>query len=534
MTRPNFLLIVADDLGFSDLGSFGGEIATPHLDALAMRGVRFSDFHSAPACSPTRAMLMTGTDPHLAGIGTMLEVAQPDFQGAPGYEGHLNDRVVTVSELLRDAGYFCALSGKWHLGEAPGSTPAERGFDKSFALMPAGASHFVGEGLDRFSIVATAYQEDGRQITTLPDDYYSSDYFTERLIGYLDERPKEQPFFAYLPFSAPHWPLHAPDESIARYQGRYDAGPETLREERLTRMRALGLCPEDAVPHPFLGGDQWDTLNQDARDWSARTMEVYAGMVDRMDWNIGRVIESLARDGTLENTIIMFLSDNGAEGAMVEAMPIVGKLIEAQIAEHFDNSTENLGRPTSCCWYGPRWAQAATAPSRLHKSFPTEGGIRVPFFACGPGIEADGGISHAFATAMDVPATMLEWAGIAAPETWRGNRVEPIRGRSMAAHLTGEADAVHPDGTETGWELFGRRAIRRGAWKAVWMRAPEGVGQWQLYDLQADPGEINDLAPERGEVLAELIEAWDRYVMETGVVQTPVSVFELDEAGDAA
>jgi arylsulfatase A-like enzyme len=528
VTRPNILLIVADDLGFSDLGAFGGEIATPHLDALAMAGRRFTDFHSAPACSPTRAMLMTGTDPHIAGIGTMLEVAVPGFAGAPGYEGHLNDRVVTVTELLADAGYHCVLSGKWHLGETPTSIPAARGFHRSFALLPAGASHYAGEGLDRFSIVQTAYQEDGVAVPALPENFYSSDYFAERLTGWLHERPRDRPFFSYLPFSAPHWPLQAPESNIAHYRGRYDAGPEALRTERLERMQAMGLCPPEVTAHPFVGGLNWADLSDADRAWSARAMEVYAGMVERMDWNVGRVVAQLKAAGDYENTVIMFLSDNGAEGAMVEATPIVGPMIEAQIAEHFDNSIENLGRPTSCFWYGPRWAQAATAPSRLHKAFPTEGGIRVPFFACGPGVITDGGISHAFGTAMDVPATLLDWAGITMPAEHGGRAVAPMRGRSMAAHLDGETTAIHPDGAETGWELFGRRAIRRDRWKALWLRQPEGVAAWQLYDLVADPGEMQDRAVDEPGILAELIAAWDRYAAATGVLDTPISYFEID------
>jgi arylsulfatase len=524
--RPNILLIVADDLGFSDLGAFGGEIRTPHLDALARRGLRSTDFHSAPACSPTRAMLMTGTDPHLAGIGTMLEVAAPGFAGAPGYEGHLNERVVTVAELLREAGWHTLLSGKWHLGETAQSVPAARGFERSFALLPAGSSHYIGDGTDSFSTVETVYEEDGRRDVRLPPDFYSSDYFAERLVGYLAERPRDRPFFAYLPFSAPHWPLQAPRENILAYRGRYDAGPEVLREERLARLRAEGLIPADAVAHPFFGGEPWHALSPEDRAWSARAMEVYAGMVERMDWNVGRVIDRLRGDGDLDDTIVMFLSDNGAEGSMVEAMPIVGALIERQIAEHFDNSLDNLGSPTSCIWYGPRWAQAATAPSRLHKAFPTEGGIRVPFFAAGPGVRQ--GISHDFSTAMDVAATILDVAGIAHPAKWQGRPVEPMRGRSLLPHFSGAEAKIHPEDAETGWELFGRRAIRRGSWKAVWLRTPEGSGGWQLYDLASDPGETSDRATDDPAILESLIAAWRRYVAEVGIVEGAVSVFEMD------
>jgi arylsulfatase len=526
--RPNILLIVADDLGFSDLGAFGGEIETPSLDRLARAGVRFTDFHSAPACSPTRAMLMTGTDPHVAGIGSMLEMKHPDFEGAPGYEGHLNDRVVTVTELLRDAGYHTLLSGKWHLGETATSTPAARGFERSFAFLPAGGSHYgLGEG-NAFSIVAATYQEDGAPVTELPADFYSSDYFADRMIGYLDERPRDRPFFAYLPFTAPHWPLQAPDASIAKYRGRYDDGPEALRARRLEALKAEGLCAPDVVPHPLVGGVAWEDMSPDQRAWSARAMEVYAAMVDRMDWNVGRVLAALEASGDLANTAVLFLSDNGAEGAIVEAMPIVGPKIQAQVDRLFDNSLENLGRPTSCCWYGPRWAQAATAPSRLHKSFTTQGGIRVPAFVSGAGVGRDGEISDAFATAMDVPATLLDWAGVEHPARYAGRAVAPMRGRSMAAHLAGATTAIHPADTETGWELFGRRGIRRGRWKAIWLRPPEGEARWELFDLAADPGETDDLAAREPQVLAELVEAWGRYVRETGVVETPTSLYELD------
>ncbi|WP_375198161.1 arylsulfatase, partial [Sphingobium sp.] len=499
----------------------------PHMGLpLAMRGVRCTGFHSAPACSPTRAMLLTGTDPHIAGIGTMLEVADPSFTGAPGYEGYLNGRVVTVSETLQAAGWHTMMSGKWHLGDTDGSRPHARGFDRSFAMMPAGGSHYAGAGVNSFSTVDAVYREDGALVTSLPEDYYSSDYFATRLIDFLGDRPRDRPFFAYLPFSAPHWPLHAPRGDVDRYRGRYDAGPEALRAERLAAMRANGLCPADAPVHPFAGGTPWEEIPEEDRAWSARTMEVYAAMVSRMDHAVGRVIDHLRASGDLDDTIILFLSDNGAEGAMVEAMPIVGPIIAAQIDRHFDNSIDNLGTPTSCCWYGPRWAQAATAPCRLHKSFTTEGGIRVPFFACGPGVAGDGRISHAFATAMDIPATLLDWAGVAHPARRHGRDVEPMRGASLARHLRGEADAVHGPHVETGWELFGRRAIRRGPWKALWIREPEGAGRWQLYDVERDPGETQDRADDEPQLLRELIGAWDRYAASCGVVDGPVSLFE--------
>jgi arylsulfatase len=258
-------------------------------------------------------------------------------------------------------------------------------------------------------------------------------------------------------------------------------------------------------------------------------MEVYAAMVDRMDWNIGRVIDYLADTGELDNTVVFFLSDNGAEGAIVEAMPLRGAQIVAQIEKYCDNSLDNLGRPSSFIWYGPRWAQAATAPSRLHKAFTTEGGIRVVGFVTWPGFARQRQIGTAFATVMDITPTVLELAGATHPgTTYRGREVEPVRGRSLVPYLSGATEAVHDSVTGTGWELFGRRAIRQGNWKALYLPAPYGPAAWQLYDLSADPGEIDDLAASRPEKLVELLRLWDGYVEDNGVILEPVSVFDVD------
>jgi arylsulfatase A-like enzyme len=384
--RPNFLVIVADDLGFSDLGAFGGEISTPNLDALALAGVRLTDFHTASACSPTRAMLLSGTDHHVAGIGTMAEALTPELAGKPGYEGYLNQRVAALPELLHDAGYFTAMAGKWHLGLTLDRAPWTRGFEQSFALLPGAANHYgfepVGEYDEQPRLMRSTrslYVEDASFVEDLPEDFYSSDTFTDKLLQYLDERPDDgRPFFAYLPFSAPHWPLQAPAEVVERYRGRYDAGPDALREQRLARQQALGLLDPSVAAHPVVAPTaEWAALDDEARAFSARTMEVYAAMVERLDWNVGRVIEHLKATGEFDNTFVLFLSDNGAEGALLEALPIFGPDLQRFIRDYYDNSLGNVGRGNSYVWYGPRWAQAATAPSRLYKAFTTEGGIRV-------------------------------------------------------------------------------------------------------------------------------------------------------------
>jgi len=524
--RPNFLVIVADDLGFSDLGAFGGEIETPRLDALARQGLRFTDFHTAPACSPTRAMLLTGVDHHTAGLGTLDEVSSRRQRGQPGYEGYLNERVVTVTELLRESGYATFMSGKWHLGMTLETSPHARGFDRSFALLPGAANHYAsspraGTGFPRQD---TLYAEDGGFVEP-PEDFYTSDGFTTRLIDYLGERPKDgAPFFAWLAFSAPHWPLQAPDDLVAKYRGRYDDGPEALRQRRLKRLIELGLCPPDVRPHPVVAATKpWEAMSEGERAISARTMEVYAAMVERIDWNVGRLVDHLAARGDLEDTVIVFLSDNGAEGALIEAVPVFGPRLMEFIAAHYDNRLENIGRPNSYVWYGPRWAQAATAPSRLYKTHPSEGGIRVVAFLTGGGFARQGEISHAFTTAMDLTPTLLELAGVAHPgETWRGREVAPLRGRSLAFYLRGETEAVHDDSVATGWELFGRCAIRRGDWKALKLTPPHGPGRWQLYDLRADPGETDDLAEAEPARLAGLVRDWEAYVEETGVLLVEV------------
>jgi arylsulfatase len=520
--RPNFLVIVADDLGFSDIGAFGGEIDTPHLDGLAYAGLRFTDFHTASACSPTRSMLLTGTDHHIAGIGTMLEVA-PQFRGAPGYEGYLNERVVTVTELLRDAGYLTLMSGKWHLGMSRETSPWARGFKRSFALLPGAANHYGAAPLIKTPNARPIYIEDSAFAENLPENFYSSDYFTDKLIDYLRQRTNDFPFFAYLPFSAPHWPLQAPEDLIAKYRGRYDAGPEALRQERLRRMQSLGLCPPDIIAHPVIAETkEWDDLAPEERKISARSMEVYAAMVDRMDWNIGRVVGYLRETGELDDTVIVFLSDNGAEGAIVEAFPLIGPLIAAFVRTYCDNSLDNIGRSNSFVWYGPRWAQAATAPSRLYKTFTTEGGIRVVAFMTYPGFRRQQQISSCFTTVMDLAPTFLELAGIQHPGTsYEGHEVAKIRGRSMATYLRGDAATVHPTDQSTGWELFGHRGIRQGDWKAVFILPPQGPGRWQLYNLANDLGETNDLAAVNPDKLSELLRLWEAYVEQTGVLLVP-------------
>lgn len=379
--RPNFLVIVADDLGFSDLSCFGGEIRTPNIDKIASNGIRFTDFHAAAACSPSRAMIMTGTDHHIAGLGNLIEWTNISGQnapaegnskrfdtapqrGMPGYEGYLNERVATLPEILQDAGYLTLISGKWHLGLTPERSPKARGFERSFAHLPACSNHYAYEpqletpdkipDFMTMSFIAL-HSEDGEYVKNLLDGWYSSNGYGDKMLSYLKERNEkkdERPFFGYLPFTAPHWPLQAPDEYIAHYKGVYDEGPEVLRQKRLQRMQEIGLIARGVEPHAVIADEvkAWDALTSEEKAKSAKAMEVFAAMVECIDANVGKVVDYLEQTGELDNTMVCFMSDNGAEGAAYEAYPIVQGQMMQHLKKYYNNSIENIGRGDSFVW----------------------------------------------------------------------------------------------------------------------------------------------------------------------------------------
>ncbi|KAG5789930.1 hypothetical protein H9Q69_011013 [Fusarium xylarioides] len=536
--RPNFLIIVADDLGFSDTKPYGSEIDTPVLDRLSKDGIRMTNFHTAQACSPTRAMLLSGTDNHIAGLGQMAEFAEmkknltgkyPDYVDKPGYEGYLNWKVAALPEILSDAGYLTLMSGKWHLGMTPDVSPSARGFKKSFGFLPGCGNHFNYEPqfeADQDTMLLTSdgfWMENENPVDRkkdLPEDFYSTNFFTDKLLDMLSNRTKEekeQPFFSYLAYTAPHWPMQAPQDVIKKYTGKYDNGPDQLRLDRLAKLKKLGLVPSDveaAPPVGFEAGVKWDDLTDHERAVSARKMEVYAAMVDLLDHNIGRVIDALEASGELDNTFILFMSDNGAEGSTLEAAPLLSsfKTLGELIAAHYDNSLENIGKRDSYVWYGSRWACAATAPSRGFKGWSTEGGIRCPCLIRFPPISAaPETISHTFTTVMDILPTILDLAQVQHPgKAFRGREVINPRGKSWVNHLASptEHPNVHQDVDHIhGWELFGNRAIRRGNWKAV-LLAKQGGDDWELFDVEKDPAEQHDLSKKRPEILEEMLVHW--------------------------
>ncbi|KXS16822.1 alkaline phosphatase-like protein [Gonapodya prolifera JEL478] len=537
--RPNFLVIVADDLGFSDVGAFGGEISTPNLDKLVESGGHmFTGFHTASTCSPTRSMLMSGTDNHLAGLGQMaelMEAAPRPWKGRPGYEGVLNWRVAALPEILKEAGYHTIMSGKWHLGMTKEYAPCSRGFEKVFTLLPGAAAHYlwepVGDTGEPLLLFQNLYMEGDKFIPTsdLPRPFYSSDVFANKMLDFLKARPDDgRPFFAYLPFTAPHWPLQADPAVIAKYRGKYDDGPEALRERRLQALVKLGLMDPGVTPsavvNPWGKVKKWDSMTDDEKKVSSRCMEVYAAMVEQMDQNIGRVIDYLDSTGELDNTFVLFMSDNGAEGVLLEALPFLSNVYN-QVKQFYNNALDNIGNKDSFVWYGPYWAQAATAPSRLFKGYVAEGGTRTPLIVRYPrfdGLAAQGKISHEFVTVMDILPTILDLAGVPHPgTTFQGRKVHKPRGKSWVPYLTGLSGYVHDDKTVTGWELFMQQAIRKGDWKAIYIPAPLGPDRWQLYNVKTDPGETKDLANIEKAKLKELVDAWTVYVAETGTVIIP-------------
>jgi len=522
--QPNILLVMADDMGWTDIGSFGGEIDTPNLDDLAKQGVKFTDFHVSVSCSPTRSMLLSGTDNHLAGLGNMGEMLAPEQRGKPGYEGFLNDRVISLAEVLRSGGYHTYMAGKWHLGHDPEQFPYARGFDKSFSMLFGGASYWS----DMFGMLAVheevaEYVMDDKKLKELPKDFYATRSYTDFLLNSIRKNQEDgKPFFAYLAFTAPHDPMHVPEPWLSKYREKYNDGYEVLKAQRAASAKKLGLVPKNAPmpeqyhPERYEMVTPWDSLSKEQQAIESRGMEVYAGMVDNMDYHYGRVVKFLKDIGEYDNTIIIFLSDNGPNPWYSEDYP--GNSGSKWYAQ-FDNSIENIGRPMSHYAYGIGWGSASAGPLDLFKMTVAEGGIRSPMLIAGPGVKNDHQVD-AFAYVWDIMPTVLELAGISHPEKYQGRPVERMRGKSLKGVLTGSTKMVYGKDEFVGGEMQNGKWMRQGDFKAVKVSPPYGTGIWHLYNLAVDPGETNNLANEKPEILDKLIAAWKQYAADVGVVLT--------------
>ncbi|MEN6425528.1 MAG: arylsulfatase [Phycisphaerales bacterium] len=533
--RPNIILILSDDMGFSDLGCYGSEIGTPNLDYLAANGLRFTQFYNTARCCPTRASLMTGLYPHQAGVGHMME-----DRGFPAYRGDLNDHCVTIAEALRPAGYRTYMTGKWHVTrfidkDGPRHNwPLQRGFERFYGTITGAGNFYDPATLCRDNTYVTPENDPEYK----PATYYYTDAISDNACRYIKEhcgQSPERPFFLYMAFTAAHWPMHALEKDVAKYKGKYDEGYEPCRAARFERLKKMGLIRGDWELSPQAG----DWANFEQKDWEARCMEVYAAMIDAMDQGIGRVVAELKRQGAFENTLILFLQDNGG---CAEAMGR-GASVNQKWVEEFKNpgamGPDDLqprssppmrtrdgravrggpatmpGPADTYIGYGRNWANVSNTPFREYKHWVHEGGISTPLICHWPaGIEARGALCHNPGHLIDLMATCVEVSGATYPAEHRGQTIQPMEGVSLAPALRGESlkeRAIF-------WEHEGNRAVRKGKWKLV----SKHPGGWELYDIDADRTEMHDLASKNPDRVQELRTLWEGWARRCGVQPWPL------------
>ncbi|HEX8606284.1 MAG TPA: arylsulfatase [Pseudoduganella sp.] len=592
--KPNILYIMADDLGYSDIAAFGGEIDTPNLDALVKQGRLLTNHHTGTVCAITRAMLVSGTDHHLVGEGNM-GAPNDERRGLPGYEGFLNESSLSFAQLLRDGGYHTYMAGKWHLGSAiaggavttAGRTPDQWGFEHSYALLAgAAANHFAHEREG-----SSNYTEDGKFVQpgqpgqpggSGAEPFYSTDFYTRRLISYIDQHKGDgKPFFAYAAYTSPHWPLQVPEPWLSKYKGRYDAGYEAVRDARIARQKKLGIIPADFKPYggapetltrtPATAGfgtpgakfinanngaaqgyteygtgkvnKKWASLSPLEKKAQARYMEIYAGMVDNLDHNIGLLIQHLKDIGEYENTYIMFQSDNGAEGWPNDGGADPKLTDEANAAEPVYSSlgTDNGAQAAKRLQYGLRWAEVSATPFRLTKGYAGEGSVATPVIVRLPGQTTRLPDLNTLTHVTDNTATFLALAGVALPTqaapravdaatgvdrnagkvVYGGRNVYPVTGKSLLPLLEGKALSVRSE--PLGHESYGRAYLISGdgKWKALWNEPPVGPldGHWELFDLTTDRGETTDLSAQNPGLTSSMVLQWQDFMKSVGGVE---------------
>jgi arylsulfatase len=506
--RPNILLIVADDLGYADLGVHGSNIKTPNIDGLAARGILFTQFHTAPMCAPTRAMLLSGNNNHVAG---MARQSRRDLAGhsVPGYEASLSNRIAPLPRLLRDAGYHTYTVGKWHLGLTAETSPLAAGFTRSFSLMDGAGTHFDDIG---HSERGSTYWED-EDFSEYPIGRYSTEVYTDRLIEFIDSNKDDgKPFFAFAAYTSPHWPLQVPDDYLDLYAGYYDDGYDVLREKNFIALQAAGIVPSDsALPPRNDAITPWDELSADEQRHESRKMELYASMVDNLDDHIGRLLAYLKEADLYDNTLVVFMSDNGAAG---EDFYNEGPYTE-HIRAHFDNAYETMGTAKSFVSYDDPWAEAGSAPFMRRKTYTREGGIVAPMIMAGPGVAQADTIDSTYVTVMDLAPTFLELAHAQYPDD---GTVSPMLGESMAGFLSGAAEAVHTDDYVTVLYHGGRAYLRQGNWKISNLEPPFDERDFELFDVSTDPGETSNLAESHAEKYEELLELWREERKKLGII----------------
>lgn len=509
-TRPNILLIVADDLGYSDLGCFGSNIRTPNIDRLAAHGLRFSRFHTSPLCAPTRAMLFTGNNNHVAGMGNQGGV-RPDSPmfGKQGYEGHLSDRVIPLPALLKEAGYQTYMAGKWHLGKEIENGPKAKGFDRSYALLQGAGNHFNNIGIEPSDTIS-AYREDGQSVE-YPEGEYSTDLYTRKLMQFIKEGKEsspDQPFFAFAAYTSPHWPLQVPDDYLDRYAGDFDMGYDSLRTMRFNSLKKAGIISQDLALRPRQDYiTPWDSLSNEEKRLEARKMELYAAMIDNLDYHVGRLLQYLKQEGLYDNTLIVFMADNGAADEDFYNEDWSRDYLQSR----YTNMLDSMGRAGSFVSYGAQWAQTGTAPFDRFKGFTTEGGISAPLILSGKGIPESGEVRHEYFTVLDLAPTFYELAGVEYPGQSATKKTQPLLGNSILPYLQGNSPTIHDENYGHGLIHRGHLFYRKGDWKLVQIGEVEEP-KLMLFNVVSDPGETNDLAESEKEKFDELVKEWKAYI----------------------
>lgn len=521
--RPNIIVILADDMGYSDIGCYGSEVHTPVLDGLADKGLRFTQFYNTARCCPTRASLLTGLYPHQAGVGHMMSDS-----GFDGYRGELNRSCMTMAEVLKTAGYGTYISGKWHVtsdvkpdGEKL-NWPLQRGFDRFYGTIHGAGSFYDPNSLTRDNTQVSPVTDSEYQ----PETYYYTDAISDHAVRFIsehDQRQADKPFFMYVAYTAAHWPMHALPDDIARYKGFYDDGYASIRDSRLQRMKELGVVSPDIKLSPQ--AEDWNAVQH--REWEIRCMEVYAAMIDRMDQGIGKIVQGLKDTDRFDNTLILFMQDNGgcAEGLGRKAkanLPRRPEKPEAAMTPdelQFDmipKKTRNgwpliqgpevmPGPADTYIAYGRGWANASNTPFREYKHWVHEGGISTPLIAHWPdSIKRHGELEHQPGHLIDVMATCVDLAKANYPLKYGGQQITPLEGRSLMPAFQGreiDREAIY-------WEHEGNRAIRVEDWKLV---AKDHTGRWELYNIRADRAEMHDLAADEPTRVRILSAQWQKY-----------------------
>lgn len=519
--RPNIVLILADDLGFTDISPFGSEINTPNIASLAKAGVSFTNYHTAGSCAPARAMLLTGVDSHRNGVPNIPEALPPEQKGFENYLGVLSDKVVTLATLLKDDGYHTYMTGKWHLGHTPELLPSAKGFERTIAMADTGADNW--EQRPYLPIYDKANWYADGQAHTLPDDFYSSKYFVDKTIEFVDSNADDgQPFFAYIPFQAVHMPVQAPREFSDKYAGMYDEGWTVMREKRRKAAELAGVIPQNTETVVTPGTLEWDGLSEERRRHHARRMEVYAGMVEAMDMHIGRLMDHLKAIGEFENTVFIFTSDNGAEGSNLIRADETSLLSDWFNQVGYNSNYETLGEKGSFNAIGPNNATIAASPLAYYKFYASEGGLRVPLVMSGPGIKKRDQKTDKFVFVTDLTPTILSLAGVEAHSgNWRDKSVEEIVGKDFSRFLSNDENDIHDASTAIGYELGGNRALFKGDYKVVFNRSAVNDQTWHLFNIRTDPGEVHDLANDEPERFKEMLNDYEEFVRENNVLPMP-------------